>query len=284
MNDGAAALVLASEDWARDRGLAPLAVIRSAGYVADDYAYLVRTPAAATKVALEKAGMAVSDIDLLEVNEAFCSVALNTVDLLGIDPERVNVNGGAVALGHPIGASGARLLGTLDARAAPPRRRDRRRGDLLGRRPGRRNGARGARRVSDRICVVGAGQMGSGIAQVAAVAGYDVTLVDVSRDQLDRARGGIERSLAKLVEKGNGHGRRRRGGRRPDRAGGRAGAGRPRHRGRHRGRRAQGAHLPRPRRGRRAGRRARDATRARSRSPGWPRSPRAPTGSSACTS
>ena len=113
VNDGAAALVLASEDWAAERGLAPLAVIRSAGYVADDYAYLVRTPAGATRVALAKAGLDVADIDLLEVNEAFSSVALNTIDLLGIDPDRVNVNGGAVALGHPIGASGARLLGTL---------------------------------------------------------------------------------------------------------------------------------------------------------------------------
>ncbi len=113
VNDGAAALVLASEDWAREHGLRPLAVIRSSGYVADDYAYLVRTPAAATRVALDKAGLSVSDIDLLEVNEAFCSVALNTIDLLGIDADRVNVNGGAVALGHPIGASGARLLATL---------------------------------------------------------------------------------------------------------------------------------------------------------------------------
>jgi acetyl-CoA C-acetyltransferase len=113
VNDGAAALVLASEEWVKERGITPLAVIRGHGYVADDYAYLVRTPAAATRVALEKAGMAVSDIDLLEVNEAFCSVALNTTRLLGIDEERVNVNGGAVALGHPIGASGARLLGTL---------------------------------------------------------------------------------------------------------------------------------------------------------------------------
>jgi acetyl-CoA C-acetyltransferase len=113
VNDGAAALVLASEAWAGERGIAPLAAIRGHGYVADDYAYLVRTPAAATRVALEKAGLAVGDVDLLEVNEAFCSVALNTVRLLGIDEERVNVNGGAVALGHPIGASGARLLGTL---------------------------------------------------------------------------------------------------------------------------------------------------------------------------
>ena len=113
VNDGAAALVLASESWAKGRGLAPLAAIRGHGYVADDYAYLVRTPAAATRVALEKAGLAVSDVDLLEVNEAFCSVALNTIRLLEIDEDRVNVNGGAVALGHPIGASGARLLGTL---------------------------------------------------------------------------------------------------------------------------------------------------------------------------
>jgi acetyl-CoA C-acetyltransferase len=113
VNDGAAALVLASEEWAKERGIEPLAAIRAHGYVADDYAYLVRTPAAATQVALEKAGMDVSDIDLLEVNEAFCSVALHTTRLLGIDEERVNVNGGAVALGHPIGASGARLLGTL---------------------------------------------------------------------------------------------------------------------------------------------------------------------------
>jgi acetyl-CoA C-acetyltransferase len=113
VNDGAAALVLASEEWAAAHGFAPLAVIRSSGYVADDYAYLVRTPAGATRVALAKAGLTAADIDLLEVNEAFSSVALNTIDLLGIDPERVNVNGGAVALGHPIGASGARLLVTL---------------------------------------------------------------------------------------------------------------------------------------------------------------------------
>jgi acetyl-CoA C-acetyltransferase len=113
VNDGAAALVVASEEWARARGLQPLAAIRGVGYVADDYAYLVRTPAAATRIALEKAGLGVADVDVLEVNEAFCSVALNTIDLLGIDPERVNPNGGAVALGHPIGASGARLLGTV---------------------------------------------------------------------------------------------------------------------------------------------------------------------------
>ena len=113
VNDGGAALVLASDEWARANGLTPLARIVSTGQVADDFAYLVRTPAGAARVALEKAGMQLSDVDLIEINEAFCSVVLNTIDLLGADPEKVNVNGGAVAFGHPIGASGARLLTTL---------------------------------------------------------------------------------------------------------------------------------------------------------------------------
>ena len=113
INDGAGALVLASAEWARQRGIAPLARIVAEGHVADDYAYLVRTPAGATRQALARAGMSASDIDLLEVNEAFCSVALSTVELLGIDPDLVNPQGGAVAYGHPIGASGARLLGTI---------------------------------------------------------------------------------------------------------------------------------------------------------------------------
>src|SRR3954463_1282449 len=113
VNDGAAALVLASEEWAAARGLQPLATIRGHGYVADDYAYLVRTPAGAARKALAKAGMTLSDVDLIEVNEAFCSVVLNTIDLLDAEADAVNVNGGAVALGHPIGASGARLLTTL---------------------------------------------------------------------------------------------------------------------------------------------------------------------------
>ncbi len=113
VNDGAAAMVIADEDWAAEHGHAPLAYILASGHSADDYAYLVRTPAAATHAALAKAGLTLDDVDLLEVNEAFSSVALNTVKLLGIDPEKVNVNGGAVALGHPVGASGARLTMTL---------------------------------------------------------------------------------------------------------------------------------------------------------------------------
>jgi acetyl-CoA C-acetyltransferase len=113
VNDGAAALVLASEEWARERGLTPLARVVSEGHTADDYACLVRTPAAAARIALGNAGMQVSDVDLFEINEAFCSVVLNTIELLDVDPETVNAQGGAVAYGHPIGASGARLLGTL---------------------------------------------------------------------------------------------------------------------------------------------------------------------------
>jgi acetyl-CoA C-acetyltransferase len=81
--------------------------------VADDFAYLARTPANAAKKALDQAGLKVQDIDLWEINEAFASVALNSIRMLGIDEDRVNVNGGAVALGHPIGASGARILGSL---------------------------------------------------------------------------------------------------------------------------------------------------------------------------
>ena len=90
-----------------------LADDRRPGAVADDFAYLARTPANAAQKALEKAGLQPDDIDLWEINEAFASVALNSIRMLGIDEDKVNVNGGAVALGHPIGASGARILGAL---------------------------------------------------------------------------------------------------------------------------------------------------------------------------
>jgi acetyl-CoA C-acetyltransferase len=113
VNDGAAAIVVVSEEWAARRGIRPLATIVSQAYVADDFAYLARTPARAGKLALEKIGKDPGDIARLEVNEAFSSVALNSVRMLDIDPELANVNGGAVALGHPIGASGARIVGTL---------------------------------------------------------------------------------------------------------------------------------------------------------------------------
>ena len=113
VNDGGGALVVASDEWAKRNGKQVLATIVAQAQVADDFPYLARTPANAAKKALEKAGLKVEDIDLWEINEAFASVTLNSIRMLGIDEDRVNVNGGAIALGHPIGASGARILGTL---------------------------------------------------------------------------------------------------------------------------------------------------------------------------
>ena len=113
VNDGAGALVVTSEEFARKRGLEVLATIVSQAYIADDFAYLARTPAKAGHIALEKAGKSIDDVKRVELNEAFSSVALNSTRMLGADPEQVNVNGGAVALGHPIGASGARILSTM---------------------------------------------------------------------------------------------------------------------------------------------------------------------------
>ncbi|HEY7196897.1 MAG TPA: acetyl-CoA C-acetyltransferase [Gaiellaceae bacterium] len=113
VNDGAGALVVTSEEFAKKRGLEILATIVSQAYVADDFAYLAKTPALAGTNALAKAGKAIADVERVELNEAFSSVVLNSSAMLGVDPERVNVNGGAVALGHPIGASGARILATM---------------------------------------------------------------------------------------------------------------------------------------------------------------------------
>ena len=113
VNDGAAALVVTSEEFARKRGLEVLATIVAQAYVADDFAYLARTPAKAGERALAKAGKKIGDVERVELNEAFSSVVLNSAKLLDADPEKVNVNGGAVALGHPIGASGGRILSTM---------------------------------------------------------------------------------------------------------------------------------------------------------------------------
>ena len=113
VNDGGGALVVASDEWATANGKTALATIIAQAQVADDFPYLARTPANAALKALAKAGLQASDIDLWEINEAFASVTLNSIRMLGIDADKVNVNGGAVALGHPIGASGARILGTL---------------------------------------------------------------------------------------------------------------------------------------------------------------------------
>jgi acetyl-CoA C-acetyltransferase len=113
VNDGAGAIVVASEEWAQREGKTPLARILSYGTVANEFENLAKTPANASKQALEKIGKSPEEVDLWEINEAFASVALGSMRLLGVDEEKVNVNGGAIALGHPIGASGARIVGAL---------------------------------------------------------------------------------------------------------------------------------------------------------------------------
>jgi acetyl-CoA C-acetyltransferase len=113
INDGAAAVVVMSADEAAKRGLAPLARIASWATCGVDPAIMGVGPIPATKLALERAGWKVGDLDLIEANEAFAAQACAVAKELGFDPEKVNVNGGAIALGHPIGASGARILVTL---------------------------------------------------------------------------------------------------------------------------------------------------------------------------
>ena len=113
INDGAAALVLMSADEAKKRGIKPLAKIVSWATTGVDPAIMGIGPVTASQAALKKAGWTVKDLDLVEANEAFAAQAVAVGKQLGLDPEKLNVNGGAIALGHPIGASGARVLVTL---------------------------------------------------------------------------------------------------------------------------------------------------------------------------
>jgi acetyl-CoA C-acetyltransferase len=113
VTDGAAALVLAGETFAERRGLEPLGTIVAHAKVAEEPPDLLTVPGNAARLALEKAGWSAEDLDLVEINEAFAGVAIHSANMLGVDPGIVNVNGGALALGHPVGASGARILTTL---------------------------------------------------------------------------------------------------------------------------------------------------------------------------
>jgi len=113
VNDGASCVIVCSEEYARAHQLDVLATIVGQATVADDFAYLARTPARAGALALGQAGRATADLARVEINEAFASVASNSTQMLGVDEAIVNVNGGAVALGHPIGASGGRIVATL---------------------------------------------------------------------------------------------------------------------------------------------------------------------------
>jgi 3-oxoadipyl-CoA thiolase len=113
INDGAAALVIASEERARELGAEPLAAFAGSAVAGVDPRVMGVGPVPAVRKLLERAGVSVDDLDLVELNEAFASQSLAVIRELGIDPERVNVNGGAIAIGHPLGMSGARLVVTL---------------------------------------------------------------------------------------------------------------------------------------------------------------------------
>jgi acetyl-CoA C-acetyltransferase len=112
ISDGSAAVLWMSEDKAKELGLTPRARIRAQALVGDDPYYLLDGPVQATTKVLDKAGMSLSDIDLVEINEAFASVVLSWASVHSPDMARVNVNGGAIALGHPVGATGSRLITT----------------------------------------------------------------------------------------------------------------------------------------------------------------------------
>jgi acetyl-CoA C-acetyltransferase len=113
LNAGATAMILMSKETARRRGIKPLATIRSLGFAGVDPTVMGAGPVPASRKALEKAGLKTADIDFWEINEAFSVVALNCIKELGLDPEKVNVMGGGIAIGHALGATGVRLIGTL---------------------------------------------------------------------------------------------------------------------------------------------------------------------------
>ncbi|RJR18559.1 MAG: acetyl-CoA C-acetyltransferase [Desulfobacteraceae bacterium] len=113
LNAAATSMILMSKDTARKKGIRPLATLRSIGFAGVDPTIMGAGPVPASRKALEKAGLKAADIDYWEINEAFCIVALNCIKELGIDPDRVNVMGGGTAIGHALGATGVRLVGTL---------------------------------------------------------------------------------------------------------------------------------------------------------------------------
>jgi acetyl-CoA acyltransferase len=113
LNDGAAAMLVMSEERANELGLKPLVRVRSTAVAGVDPCVMGTGPVPATQKALQRAGLSVGDIQLVELNEAFASQALACIDMLGLDPEKVNVRGGSIAIGHPLGASGARIATTL---------------------------------------------------------------------------------------------------------------------------------------------------------------------------
>ena len=162
INDGAAAVLLVEADRARALGLRPLARIVSTAVAGVDPAVMGIGPIPATRKALERAGIGVADLDLVELNEAFASQSLACIDELGLDPARVNVNGGAIALGHPLGMSGARLITMLVHELDPDRRPLRPGDDVHRRRAGDRHRRRADRGLASRSPFDGTGPSGPG--------------------------------------------------------------------------------------------------------------------------
>jgi 3-hydroxybutyryl-CoA dehydrogenase len=180
--------------------LKPLARITGYATGGGEPKRLFYAPVVAVRKLLQLTGKPLDSYDLIEANEAFAVQALADGQELGWDWNRVNVNGGAVALGHPIGASGAARAGHAAARARGPRRQVGNRHALPRRR--QRGRARGRARLVGRIAVVGGGTMGNGIAQVFAAKGHDVTLLEVDDARIEKAQGAIKSSLDRIVKKG----------------------------------------------------------------------------------
>ncbi len=181
VTDGAAATLVCSEEYAERQGLEPLARIRSFAVSGCAPEIMGIGPVASSRKALERAGLTLDQIDVVELNEAFAAQSLACIDELGLDPARVNLDGGAIALGHPLGATGARITGKAAQLLAARGQTLRPRHPVHRRRPGHRHRSRGGLIVSaiERVGVLGAGVMGAGIAAHVANAGIPVVLLDI---------------------------------------------------------------------------------------------------------
>ena len=202
--DGAAALVIAGEDAVKARGVKPLGRIVSWATVGVEPTLMGMGPAPAIRKALERAGLTLGDLDLIEINEAFAAQYLACEKELGLDRDKVNVNGGAIAIGHPLGASGARLLLTL---LLELRRRGKKYGVASACIGGGQGiaidrGGSGRRMAIKTVGVLGCGLMGAGIAQVSAAAGFKTIVLEVNEDVLKKGLGRIDKFLTDGVAKG----------------------------------------------------------------------------------
>ena len=200
--DGGAALILASEQAVEDKGLTPVARLVSWASVGVDPSLMGMGPAPATRKALQRAGLTSRQLDLIEVNEAFAGQYLAVEKELGLDRDRVNVNGGAIALGHPLGASGTRLMLTVTLEL-------KRRGQKYGLATACIGGGQGIAAIVEALSngdqtvgVLGCGLMGAGIAQVSAAAGFGPVALEVNEAVLNKGLGRVDKFLSDGVAKG----------------------------------------------------------------------------------